>query len=222
MKSLKALLAALVIIAAFAAGGCKENKKTTPLSEPEETVAAFLDALKEGDFDKAEDYILIDENEVFFFGMDDRQFELYQTVGLSADSVSLLFRYSGSIMQYKLTFCEIASDTAQVRSYVRLLNGKDFLTSVYGGLYQAFVAAGLNGTEYPDTRAYVEDRIVQEIALDPPDTAEMIASFELKNVSGKWLIKPNADVCSVMTASLFDDPDSLESALKQVGMWESE
>ena len=218
MKRLKAFICALALLAAFAAGGCEPAKETTSRSAAEQAVADFLDALKNGDFDKADTLIASDGETVFFFGMDDRQFDLYRTVSLSTDSISLLFRYCASLIEYDFTFCEIKDHSAQVRCYVKLFDGEDFLPSVYSGLYQAFLAAGLNDTDYPDTKTYVDSRIVQEISQTPPDKREMIASFELTKTDGRWLIKSTSDVCTVMTAGLFDKPELIESALEKVGM----
>lgn len=217
MKKALAMLVALTAALSFFA--CQRQIPTKGYDAPTQTVSDFLEAVKAYDHDRAEEYLASSE-EVFFMGLSDSQFEIYTILDNFTDGMTMWIQNASPKTVYSFTYSNSDADTAQVRAYVKQIDGTALLTSALNGYREACVAAGLKDGDYPDLAAYLDERIVRDMRNDPPKYREIIAVFDLKKTDGKWLILPGKGVTQTMTCGLFENEEAIIKALEAMRLTE--
>lgn len=195
---------------------------TTPvLQNPaEETVHRFLQALEAFDTDRAEDLLLLESQEAaeFFLGLDDRGFALYSEVSFDTPSLPLYLQYAAGKMTHQITSSQEDEGGMRVKAYVKWVDGSSLLVSAYGAFRDAALAAGLNGTPYPELSPFIDGRVVNAVHENAPLMKERVIAFALEEQNGQWKIRFESELSSLFCGSLFDDPKGLEEAMEAVGV----
>ena len=99
-------------------------------SGPEQTVERFFDGVKQYDsnaFEK-ELYFADDiERDLYFWGLDDTQYELFEKLKSKTDKFSVFLSHSTSQLTYDITSIDSTDKKAEVKVSVTYVDGSDFV-----------------------------------------------------------------------------------------------
>ena len=216
----KILLLTLCLFLLCSCTVTESTKQTSEFNNEFEKMAdEFMSHAKKFDTDAIEAMLDLSKEETgFFLGLDDYGFYLYSMVGIYTENLPLYIQYSLKSLEYKFTTSRIEEDKASVNVYVSLKDGSTLIPEAFGALKNAFVTSGLNQKDPPDMKEFIDEHILSVIHTNSASKAELIVNLEFVKLDGKWLITPNKSICSLLTAELFDDPDSVVDAMEAVGI----
>jgi len=207
-KALIYTLLISVISISFVCASCEYTAK----NEIEQTVMDYFKEFNEYDFIECENYFLFDENEVFFLGLNDEQFEIYRNVTEYTSIFMSFFIKSASETEYKIISSSETQDGGTVTIEVSYPDGDGFITKVFTNFYHHVLASSLNGIELGDREEIIASIVSDIYKNDPLKTKTIEFDVTLTKTNDGLRILPCNELYMLYTFGAFNDLEAIDNS----------
>ncbi len=168
----------------------------------EDTVDAFFSAAKNYDHETVASLVKTEDDEVFFWGLNDAQFSTYTDSLAHSPSFRLFYRFCAKKLSYQIKESRVDGDTATLTVDCRYMDGQDAILSIYSETLNTMTLRQMDGTLDKDFD-YYDETIVNRIATN--NEKYLTATLTVSCVRGKdgWKIVCSEQVTEAITACLF-------------------
>ena len=184
MKKIFCVIMSIALLAVFMLAGCS-GSATQSGPAPEKVVASFLDAIKNSDFEKAQQYTVNQDEDIF--NEDDSELPVF---------VAEIF----SKLSYGNISESIDGDVAHVSVDITTVDMGVVMSKLMTEMI-GYAFAGLSD-EQLDTMMenLVRDMVNASDALQITGTVD----FELVKVDSQWKVEPNEELANIVTGGMMD------------------
>jgi hypothetical protein len=169
---------------------------------PENTIKAFLDAAKEYDHETLLRFVFTDDTDVFFWGLNEKQFLVYSDSLAHSSSFRLFYRFCAKKLSYQIKESHVDGDHATVVVSCQYVNGQDAIYELYNDTLYTMTLKQLNGTLDPNTD-YYDATIVERISADNENFLTATVTISCEYTDHGWKVLWNDILTEVITSCLF-------------------